>query len=254
MRIGLQLYTVREAMEKDYVGTLEQLANMGYQGVEFAGYGGLSPEEMKALLDRLGLTAVGSHVSLDQLVNHLDEHIAMNKTVDNDKLICPFLEQERYSTVEALAETIELLKQAADRLAAHGMKLGYHNHEFEFTTKHDGKTVEEIILSSLSEDQLFCELDVCWVQFSGNDPVEWVNKLAGRLPLVHLKDLDRTEDGKPLTVELGKGELPLRAVAEAAQAAGAEWLLVEQDFTQRDALVSVEASLAWAKEHLQGII
>lgn len=254
MRIGLQLYTVREELEKDFIGTLERLAQMGYQGVEFAGYGGLTPQEMKSLLERLGLVAVGSHVGWDQLVNHLDEHIEMNRAIGNDKLICPFLEQERYSTVEALAETIDMLKQAVERLAAHGMKLGYHNHDFEFTTKHDGVTVEEMILSAFPEDQLFSELDVCWVQYSGNDPIEWINKLTGRLPVIHLKDLDRTEDGKPLTVELGKGELPLRAVAEAAQAAGAEWLLVEQDETQRDALVSVEASLAWAKANLQGII
>lgn len=250
--MGLQLYTVREKLEKDFVGTLEMVARMGFQGVEFAGYGGLSPQEMKTLLERLGLVAVGSHVGLNQLVHHLDDHIEMNLAIGNDRLICPFLEQERYSTAEALAETISLLKQAAERLAAHGMKLGYHNHAFEFTTMHDGVTVEEIILSSLPEDQLFCELDVCWVQYSGHHPIEWINKLEARVPILHYKDLDRTVEG--LTVELGKGELPLRAIAESAQAAGTEWLLVEQDVTQRDALVSVEASLQWAKANLQGII
>ncbi|MGZ9585225.1 sugar phosphate isomerase/epimerase family protein [Paenibacillus marinisediminis] len=254
MRIGLQLYTVRDAAEKDFVGTLERIAAMGYQGVEFAGYGGLTPEELKATLSRLGLAVAGSHVGLDQLTDNLEMHIEMNKAVGNDRLICPYLPKELFDTEEALSETIRQLQQASERLAAHGMKLGYHNHHFEFLTTYGNKTMEEIIFSSTSTDELFCELDVCWVQYSGNQPVEWVKSFAGRLPLVHLKDLRRTEEGEPLTVELGQGELDLRAVAEAAQAAGAEWLIVEQDFTQRDALESVEASLQWAKEHLQGII
>ena len=254
MRIGLQLYTVRDATETDFIGTLERVAEMGYEGVEFAGYGGLTPEEMKSALDRLGLKAAGSHVGLDQLVNNLDMHIEMNKAVGNHLINCPWIPANRYESREALAETARLLEEASQQLAAHGMKLGYHNHDFEFTNKIDGLTVQEQLFAALTPEQLQCELDACWVQYSGNDPIEWIGKFAGRLPIVHLKDLARTEDGKPLTVELGKGELDLRGVAAAAKAAGTEWLIVEQDVTQRDSIVSVEASMQWVKAHIQDLL
>ncbi|MDK8183689.1 sugar phosphate isomerase/epimerase [Paenibacillus sp. UMB4589-SE434] len=253
MRIGLQLYTVRDETERDFVGTLERIADMGYEGVELAGYGGLSPDEMKNTLSRLGLAAVGSHISLEQLTDNLDEHIKMNLAIGSSYLICPWLPKEQYDSLEALDVTMGKLKQAAERLQSYGLRLGYHNHDFEFTTMVEGKTVFERIFDALPASLLIQELDVCWVQYSGNKPVEWMEKYAERLPLVHFKDLARTPEGAPITVELGKGELDLTAIAKAASNIGAEWLIVEQDVTQRGSLESVEASLGWITANLKGL-
>lgn len=251
MRIGLQLYTVRDEMEKDFVGTLEKVAAMGYEGVEFAGYGGLTPEELSATLSRLNLKAVGSHIGLDQLTNHLDEQIEMNKAIGNKYLVCPWIAKEQYETMEALKKTVSSLTEAAERVQPHGMKIGYHNHAFELEHEVDGKTVLEQIFELAPN--VVTELDVCWVQYSGHDPLAWIDRYQGRLPFVHFKDLAIAEDGSPITVELGKGTLDLASVVKKAQAAGAEWLIVEQDVTQRGSLESVEASLKWIKEHLKDL-
>ncbi|SMG56381.1 sugar phosphate isomerase/epimerase family protein [Paenibacillus aquistagni] len=251
MRIGLQLYTVRDEMEKDFVGTLEKVAAMGYEGVEFAGYGGLTPAELSSTLKRLNLKAVGSHIGLDQLMNHLDEQVDMNKAIGNEYLVCPWIAKEQYETKEALAKTVSLLTDAAARVQQHGMKIGYHNHAFELEHEVDGKTVLEQIFELAP--QVVTELDVCWVQYSGHDPLAWIERYQGRLPFVHFKDLAIAEDGSPVTMELGKGTLDLVSVAQTAKAAGAEWLIVEQDFTQRGSLESVEASLQWIKDNLKDL-
>lgn len=254
MQIGLQLYSVRDAAAKDFIGTLKRIAEMGYEGVEFAGYGGLTPEEMKTTLTELGLQVAGSHVSIEELTNNLDAHIEMSKAVGNTFIACPWLSKESYESLEAIRATAEQFKQAAERLAAHGIQLGYHNHDFEFTTIIEGKTVEEQLFDILPAELLQCELDTCWVQFAGQDPIEWIHRFDDRLPAIHLKDLGREEDGTPITLELGKGELDLVAVANAAKQAGAKWIIVEQDQTQRDSMASVEASLRWAKTNLHGLI
>lgn len=248
MRIGLQLYTVRDEMEKDFIGTLEKVAAMGYEGVEFAGYGGLKPEELSSTMSRLGLKTVGSHVGLDQLSNHLEEQVEMNKAIGNEYLICPWIAKEQYESMEALTKTVSALNEAVERVEPHGMKIGYHNHAFELENQVEGKTVLEQIFNQAPE--VITELDVCWVQYSGQDPLAWIERYEGRIPFIHFKDLAIAEDGSPITVELGKGTLDLVSIAKKAKEAGAEWLIVEQDVTQRGSLESVEASLQWIKENL----
>nr|WP_272595732.1 sugar phosphate isomerase/epimerase [Paenibacillus apiarius] len=250
VKIGLQLYTVRDETAKDFAGTLEKVAAMGYDGVEFAGYGGLQPQELAVTLERLNLQAAGSHVSIEQLIDHLDEQIEMNAAIGNRHVICPGLGESRYNTLAALQETAAHFARAAERLAEHGIKLGYHNHDFEFTTKLGEQTMFDTLFQQLPAEKLFTELDVCWVQYGGYDPLSVIAQYTGRIPLVHFKDLKRTEEGKPLTVELGLGELDLMAIAQASRDAGAEWLIVEQDECQRPSLDSVKNSRQWIKNNL----
>ncbi|UHA74412.1 sugar phosphate isomerase/epimerase family protein [Paenibacillus sp. 481] len=250
MQIGLQLYTIREVMQQDFAGTLEKVAALGYAGVEFAGYGGLTPDEMHALLNRLQLTAAGSHVAIEQLNDNLNEHIEMSLAIGNRYLICPWLAEERYNTLSALEHTAEQLTTAAEQLAQHDLQLVYHNHGFEFTTTLEGLTVYDRLLTMVPSTALAVELDVCWVQYAGLEPIEVMSRYQNRMPLLHFKDLQRIPDGEPLTVELGLGELKLVSIAQAARQMGVEWLIVEQDQCQRDPLESVAANIAWVKANL----
>lgn len=250
MKIGVQLYTVRDEAERNFIGTLEKIAEMGYEGVEFAGYGGLKPQELADALKRLNLVATGSHVSIEQLVDHLDEQIEMSRAIGNRYMACPGIQESRYNSLEALMHTAEQLANASDRLAEHGIKLGYHNHDFEFTRKLGNDTVFDTLFRLAPAEKLFTELDVCWVQYAGYDPLSVIASYKGRIPLIHYKDLRRDDQGRPLTVELGEGELDLVSIAGASKEAGAEWLIVEQDECQRPSLESIRNSRQWIKNNL----
>ncbi|MFC0215958.1 sugar phosphate isomerase/epimerase family protein [Paenibacillus chartarius] len=248
MGIALQLYTLRNETATDFAGTLRRVAEIGYEGVEFAGYGGLAPQELKALLAELNLKAVGSHVSLARLKDNLDEEIEMNLAIGNKYVICPYLvEADRQEP--GLHATLEVFKEAAEKLAQHGIQFGYHNHAFELEEKVGDKLLFDHIFAELPADKAVVEMDVCWVTVGGQDPVAYIGKYAGRLPLLHLKDIRKDDEGKIQTVELGQGDVDLPAVIEAAGNAGTEWLVVEQDHCQNPPIESVTNSMGWLKQN-----
>ncbi|WP_339324216.1 sugar phosphate isomerase/epimerase family protein [Paenibacillus sp. FSL W8-0194] len=245
LKLGLQLYTVREQMEQDFEGTLKKVAELGYQGVEFHTFFGRPASEVKALLDQYGLVALGTHTGYDRMLNALDEEIAYNKEVGNTRLIVPYLGAEDRRWDEVFAN----LERIGQRCAEQQVTLLYHNHDFEFTEKIGDQTVFDAMYENVPESLLQIELDSCWVHFAGYDPVRYIESYAGRLPVVHWKDVRRQEDGSPLTVELGEGEVDLKAVAEAADKAGAEWIVVEQDFCQNPPLEAIAKSMEWIKNY-----
>ncbi|OPA80461.1 sugar phosphate isomerase [Paenibacillus selenitireducens] len=251
IKIGLQLYTLREETSRDFVGTLRKVAALGYQGVEFAGYGGLTAEEMKSLLDELNLVSIGAHVGIERLRDHLDEEIEYHKVLGTKYIACPWLGDEYRESVVKLMEVTKVLKEASARLAQHGIELGYHNHDFEFTNQFGGKTMFDTIFELTAPAPLFAELDVCWVHFGGYDPSEYMMKYAGRAPLIHLKDVRQNEDGSPQTVILGEGDMDLDEVVKTAKLTGVEWFIVEQDVCQIDPIESITQSMAWVRNNVK---
>lgn len=249
LRIGLQLYTLREETEQDFRGTLRKVAELGYEGVEFAGYGDLSAEEMKALLDELGLKAISSHVSLQAMRSDLQKEIHYLKTIGAKYMICPYLAPEDRPQGDAWRELFSFLQETGTQAAKQGLIFGYHNHDFEFQDQVGDQAAFDALFSATTPDAVQVELDVCWVQFAGQDPLAYIQKYAGRLPLLHLKDFNKGEDGEMITLELGKGSVNLPAVIEAASDAGVEWLIVEQDFCQNPPLESISNSLDWLKQN-----
>jgi len=248
VKVGLQLYTVRDYLERDFEGTLRKVAELGYQGVEFAGFYGRTPEQVKAILDETGLVALGAHTPYERLLHALDEEIAFNKAIGNRYLAMPYLAEEDRGR---WGEVIEDLKVIGQRCAEEGMVLFYHNHDFELTQKLRDKPVLDAIFSEVSEELLKVELDSCWVYFAGFDPLEYIAKYSGRMPLLHWKDLVKKADGSPETVELGKGEVNVQDIADAAIQAGAEWLVVEQDYCANDSLKSIETSMEFIRAYAQ---
>jgi sugar phosphate isomerase/epimerase len=248
-KVGIQLYTIRDETAKDFVGALKRVAAEGYQGVEFAGYGGLPANEMKALLDELGLQAIGSHVGIGRLTSALDEEIEYNLAIGSRYIVCPALGKEHRQDEAAWRNTFRLLEQIGDTCRERGIAFGYHNHRFEFEDQVGGEPALDALFGSVSADAVKVELDACWVHFAGYDPVAYIGKYAGRLPIVHFKDAKKKEDGQPITVELGQGEVDLHAIAKAADQAGTEWLVYEQDVCQNPPFTAMANSMRWMKEN-----
>lgn len=250
MKIGLQLYTVRDDTARDFAGTLRQVAEMGYQGVEFAGYGDLSAGEMRDLLRELKLEAFGSHVSLDRLEHHIDEEIEYLKTVGAKYVVCPYLMPEQRGDEAAWRALFEKFRGYGERLSREGFVFAYHNHDFEFEGKIGDDYIFDAMYKTVDPSLLQVEMDIGWVQFAGQDPLAYIAKYAGRLPLLHLKDFRKGAPGEPIdTVELGRGDLALQDIIAAAAAAGTEWLVVEQDRCANPPLESVRTSIEWLKNN-----
>jgi sugar phosphate isomerase/epimerase len=249
MGIGIQMYTVREDTAKDFRGTLRQIASMGYEGVEFAGYGDIPADEMKALLSELNLKAIGSHISLNALKNNLQAEIDYLKTIGGNYVICPMLQDTARGSEAAWKQTISSLKAISEEVSKQGMIFAYHNHAFEFEDLIDNEFAFDVLYNEIDADKLKVEMDIGWVQYAGQDPLAYIHKYTGRLPLLHLKDFRNSQGEKIDTVELGKGDLNLTAILEAASNADVEWIIVEQDHCANPPIESIETSIKWLQSH-----
>jgi sugar phosphate isomerase/epimerase len=237
--VALQMYTVRDACEKDFAATLARVAEIGYAGVELAGTYGLTPDKMAGLLGELNLRAVGNHTALAAIRDNFEEVVALHQAVGAEWVIVPSLPKEMRESADALAAAGKALGESADRLADAGLKLAYHNHAFEFET-YDGKVGYDILLQSASA-KVFMELDVYWVRHAGGDPADLIRRLGPRCPLVHLKDM--TPGDEPTFAEVGHGVIDFDPIFAAAAEAAARWYIVEQDrCVGRASLESAELS------------
>ncbi len=234
--VALQLYTVRDELAKDFPGTLEKVAKMGYAGVEFAGYGGLSASDLKGHLERLGLMPVGSHVGLDLLEKDLDAVIAFSAELGSSYIVCPRAEIKDRASAEKHAA---LFNTFGEKVQGAGMEFCYHNHSHEFA-KVDGGFALDLLFSKTDPSLVEIELDTCWIHAAGADPVAYVERYAGRCPVLHIKDIKA--DLKTLT-EVGAGVVNVKGIVGAAEKNAVEWLVVEQDACDKPSLESARISL-----------
>jgi sugar phosphate isomerase/epimerase len=236
--IALQLYSLRDLARVSFVDVLELTSQLGYEGVEFAGYGGLSSGEMKEHLQRLGLQAVSSHVSFERLKNHLEEEIAYNREFGNDTLVCPapppgFIRNAE-NWRDFARELTTMGKQASDQ----GFRLGYHNHSWEFEIFSDAYALD-LLFEAADSRYVFAQLDLGWVLHGGEDPANYLRKMAGHCPLVHIKDFDQNNK----QTDVGCGVLNVENVLEAALDAEVEWLILETEEYRISPEESVRAGL-----------
>lgn len=227
-RIAAQVYSVREAAEKDFAGTMAALKACGYEGVELAGLYGKSPEEIRDCLKAQGLVPVSAHVGLDLFLQDMEGTLGAYQTIGCRYIGIPWLPKERHFGGAQFAETCLFLKKLSAACAEHGMTLLYHNHDFEFEKNEDGVYLLDAFFDAFDESEMQTELDTCWVKVGGADPVEYLKKYKNRCPVVHLKDFRRAGEKVEL-VALGQGEQDVAAVVGTAVESGAEWLVVEQD-------------------------
>ncbi|GMA59778.1 sugar phosphate isomerase/epimerase [Alicyclobacillus fastidiosus] len=244
--IAVQLYTLRELLEQDFAGTLRKVAGAGYQAVELHTYGGLTPQALRSLLDELGFQAVSAHVALARIENELDVVIEEAKTIGFGYIVCPWLPPERRQTKEDFEALTAVLAQASKKVAEAGLVLAYHNHDFEFE-RFDGMFVLDLLYANTDPSLVQAELDLYWIHRAGQDPVEYVNKYAGRLDLLHMKDASK-DDGS--FAEVGQGVLDWEKIIPSAKDAGVKWYIVEQDVCKGDPLESIQTSLAFLKDRV----
>lgn len=244
--VALQLYTVRDETARDFAGTIRRVAEIGYPAVEFAGYGDLTPEQLAGLLRETGLRAASTHVALDALEGDLDQQLDYCSAISCKHLVLPWLANE-YRTAEAFRAMTPRLDDIGRRCAERGISFAYHNHDFEFAASRDeaGKTLLDVLRDGTDAAVVGFEVDVYWAAFAGVDPIELLERYAGRVRLVHVKDLGADRG----FAEVGDGTLDMRGICAAAETAGARWLIVENDAPRMPSLESARRSL----ENLRGI-
>jgi sugar phosphate isomerase/epimerase len=242
--IAVQMYTLRDAVQSDIVGTLRAVAELGYGAVELHTLGGLSAADLRTELDTLGLKVAGMHIALDRLEQQLEAEIDALKTLGGEYVVCPFLMPDRRSSADAYRSLADSFNHIGRTCQEHGLRFAYHNHAFEFERFGD-QTGFDILFGETDPSLVLSELDVYWVAYAGEDPIATLRKYAGRVPLVHLKDMTPGPDRT--FAEVGHGTLDFPAILAAADEAGAEWLIVEQDVCQRPPLESVGMSLSYLR-------
>src|SRR5437764_8441546 len=241
LQVALQLYTVRDETKRDFVGTLRRVAEIGYPGVEFAGYGNLTSQEMSALLAETGLRAVSTHIGLDALQDeHLDASIRYCQDIGCSNIVLPSLANE-WRTREGIQALAPRLNAIGQRCREHGITFAYHNHDFEFT-RVDGIYLLDYLIQATDPSLVKIELDVYWAAYAGVDPVSYLQTLADRVALIHLKDMA----GDRSMTEVGKGILDLPHICEFARVHGL-WGIVENDHPQIPSLESARISLEYFK-------
>ena len=267
-KVGLQLYSVRGEMEKDMEKTLKAVKEMGYDYVEFAGYFDKSADEIKALLDKYGLEAVSVHQVPSFYWEKGQEAVDFVKTLGVKYSVIPWYDAEALKadwecTTKKFAELGKLLKE-------NGIQLGYHNHDFEFQP-YDGGLLIDKLYEAVPSEYLVPQFDTCWVKYANYCPVEYINKYSGQVGILHLKDFvaskfaagavyglidengnnntnDKKDEPEFMYKPLGQGVQDFKAILEAAEKAGTEYVIVEQDdWYDGDALEIAKTSREYLK-------
>lgn len=246
--VALQLYTVRDVMATDFVGTLAKVKEMGYDGVEFAGLFDYAPSQIKHWCDSLDLVPISAHVPLAEMLADIDKVIADYKAIGCEYIVVPYVTEERRPGGELFYQMVEEIKAIGQKAKDAGLVLLYHNHDFEFKKLENGQTGLDYLYENVPADLLQTELDQCWVKYAGYEPVAYLEKYTGRSPVVHLKDFyqEGKQDADPYALiglneedkkentafefrPLGQGLQDIPAIVEASKAAGSKWFVVEQD-------------------------
>ena len=180
-KVYIQTFSIRDVLEKDFVGSIEKLAKIGYAGVEFAGqYGGLNAKDMKKLLDDNGLDCISAHIGFQQT----EEYIDYMAEVGARYIICPSARVNDYETAMAAVDELNRLGTVCKKA---GLKYGYHNHTGEFRT-HGDKYLEDILIENTDPETVVFQLDVGWCTTAGVNAVDYINRHAGRFEMVHAKE------------------------------------------------------------------
>jgi len=267
-KVGIQLYSIRDAMEKDMDATLKAVKEMGYDYVEFAGYFGKTAEEVKEILDKYGLKAVSVHQGIDIFEKEGKAAVDYLNTLGIKHSAIPWYNVNEFH--DNWDETVEKFKKVSKLLREGGIQLMYHNHDFEFQ-KIDGEFILDKLYSTIPNEMLKPEFDTCWVHYAGVNPVEYIKKYNGKIELLHLKDFvceklgggpvyaligdkgneiganSKADNGFKF-VPVGSGIQDWSAILEAAEDAGVEYVIVEQDSSvDRDPMEAAKMSRDYLK-------
>lgn len=259
--VGIQLYTLRELVAKDPRAVLQEVAAAGYKEVELYGFGGgkffgIPVAELATYMNGLGLSVPSGHympvkflfTDEDAGKAELDEHIQAAVTMKSSYLTIPWLPPDKRSNLDDYKKIGAKLNIAGEACKKAGIQLAYHNHDFEFAS-HGGQTGFDVMTSSTDADLVKWELDLYWVVFAGLDPVQLFSNLKGRVPMWHVKDMDKTNRAQ--NTEIGNGTIDWKRIFKAAKTSGMKHFFVEQENNYvPDHLKSVQQSISYIKASL----
>ncbi len=266
--IGLQLYTLRSEIAKDLEGTLAKVAAIGFNSVELFGYGngkffGKTPEEFSALLKKNNLKTPSGHYMMMGYLTKGDED-DMKKTVadaakmGHDYIVVPYLLDNMRTSLDDYRKLAAKLNVAATEAKAAGLKLLYHNHNFEFKDWGEGKTGFEVFVKETDPSMVGFEMDIYWVVRAGLDPVKIIKENPGRIKAWHVKDMEKkveatdTTNGDQYFTEVGTGIIDYKEIFKHKKESGMEYFYVEQDQVKLPVFESITKSYGNLKKIVEG--
>ncbi len=241
---GVQLYSFRNEMAKDPLGTLKQIAAIGIKEIESARSGkglyyGLSPKEMKEACTDLGMHLKSGHVALDSdFQQTMDQAVASGQ----EYLICSSM-PSKGQTTDNYKQVAEAFNKAGEACKKVGLKFGYHNHEYEFELQ-KGQVLFDVLMDYTEAELVHMELDLGWVIIAGKDPVDYFKKYPGRFPLWHLKDMNMMSKE---STEFGKGGLDIARMMANQELSGVKHIFIEQEEYASTPLKSVQHNMTFLK-------
>ena len=224
-RIGVQLYTVRDAMKEDFDGTLAKVAAVGFREVEFAGYFDHSPKDVKASLDHAGLVSPSAHFNNSFLGDQWPGVLESAKIIGQQYVICSFIDEKTRAEPGIWPRMADMFNHAGEEARKAGIQFGYHNHSFEFTPV-DGKLPYDILLHNTDPNLVKMEMDLYWIVNAGADPLAYFSRYPGRFPLVHVKGRAKNGD---ITEVKADNSIDWKAIFAQSEKAGIKHYFVEQD-------------------------
>ena len=258
--VGLQLFTVRDAMGKDPKAALAKVASLGYNAVEGATYTGsqlfynMSGAEYARTLKDNGLIAPSSHYMLGEsmdakgtISNEWNKAVDDAAAVGTKYMVCAYLLDPERGTLDHYKATADKFNKAAEVCKKAGIQFCYHNHDFEFEAQ-DGKYPFDILLENTDKNLVKFELDLYWASRANQDPLALFNRYPGRFPLWHVKDMDKSADKK--ITEVGNGSIDFKRIFAQSKKAGLDYFFVEQDICPGDPFVSIQQSITYLKKNL----
>jgi sugar phosphate isomerase/epimerase len=264
--IGLQLYTVRTQIEKDVEGTLSRVASIGYNSVEAFGYDdgkffGLTPAQFSGLLKKYHLKSPSGHYMMMNYFMKGDEkdlkdNIAAAAALGHKYLVIPFLTDEMRTSLDDYKRLAAKFNDAAKAAKESGLKLAYHNHDFEFKDWGGGQTGFDVFMKETDPSLVFFEMDLYWVTRAGLDPVQLIDANPGRIRMWHLKDMSQkqpasyTVEGQQYFAEVGAGIIDFKSIFSHKKKSGMEYFYVEQDETSEPVFDAISRSYAYVKANL----
>ena len=227
--IGIQLYTLRNQVKDDFTGTLQKIADIGYNAIEAAGYAngkfyGYPPKEYKKFIEDIGLIPQSSHTMVN--IENIDKVIEDTLEAGMSYIVLPYLSEDKRKTIDEYKKTAEEFNKIGERCRSSGLQFAYHNHAFEFE-KMDGIIPYDILLEQTDPEFVTMQLDLYWMVYGGYEPIDYFGKYPGRFGLWHVKDMDNTE--KRESTEVGKGIIDFEKIFADKERAGMKYFYVEQE-------------------------
>ena len=253
-RLGVQLYTVRDLMAKDFEGTIAKVAGLGYKEVEFAGYFEHKPQDVKSILDKNGLTAPSAHVDYGSLgEDKLPRILEDSHTIGHQFIVNPWIDEQMRKEADVWKRIAATFNRAGEMTKKAGIQFAYHNHHFEFVPENGVRPIDTI-LKECDPKLVKIELDLCWTTVAGADPLTLFSRYPGRFPLVHVKGLKRVPEGAPpvpfdkaipeITDVGNKDIVNWKRIFAKSQQAGIQHYFVEHD-VPKDPYASLKASYTY---------